>query len=46
MNYAKSNPDLVILAVNTFVKVTSFQEIESVQSKRYNPANMDTLLSF
>lgn len=21
MNYAKSNPDLVILAVNTFVKV-------------------------
>jgi hypothetical protein len=34
MNYAKSNPDLVILAVNTFVKVGF--NIQSLLQKRWN----------
>lgn len=34
MNYAKSNPDLVILAVNTFVKVRF--NMQSLLQERWN----------
>jgi vesicle coat complex subunit len=30
MNYAKSQPELVILAVNTFVKVSSFSKMNQI----------------
>lgn len=37
MNYAKTQPELVILAVNTFVKVSAISVGDSAEFSRYAP---------